>query len=831
MHSFKNVLISTLATALVLVAFPAAAVVGSWSTPVNLTDSGGYTNDPQVTVSSTGLVTAVWTRNNGSHDIIQSSTSQSGGAWSPPVNLSASGEDSDDPQVTVSSAGLATAVWYRDNGSNYIIQSSTSQNGGAWSPPVNLSAAGRDAYDPQVTVSSTGLATAVWYRWNGSNDIIQSSRSLNGGAWSAPADLSATGGDAYEPQVTVSSTGLVTAIWYRYEGSAGIIQSRTSQNGGAWSDPEDLSATGSNAYDPQVTVSSTGLATAVWYRFDGSNNIIQSSTSLNGDAWSDPVDLSAIGGDAYDPQVTVSSTGLVTAVWTRDNGSHDIIQSSTPESDGDWSTPEDLSATGGDAGDPQVTVSSTGLVTAVWTRDNGSDDIIQSSTSESGGAWSTPVDLSATGGDDFDPQVTVSSTGLATAVWTRWNGSHDVIQSSTSQNGGAWSTPVDLSATGEDAFDPQVTVSSTGLVTAVWTRNNGSHDIIQSSTSQSGGAWSPPEDLSATGEDSDNPQVTVSSAGLATAVWYRDNGSNYIIQSRTSQNGGAWSPPADLSAPGRDAYDPQITVSSTGLVTAVWFRYDGSNNIIQSRTSLNGGAWSTPADLSATGGDAYETQVTVSSTGLVTAIWYRYDGSHDIIQSRTSQNGGAWSAPEDLSATGANAYDPQVTVSSTGLATAVWTRWNGSHNIIQSSTSQNGGAWSAPVDLSATGGDAGDPQVTVSSTGLVTAVWYRYDGSNNIIQSSTPESGGAWSTPEDLSATGGSAYEPQVTVSSTGLVTAVWTRDNGSHDVLQSSTLSNSTPTTLAATGAEVQWLALGSLIAVVAGASFLTVSRRKRTA
>jgi len=39
------------------------------------------------------------------------------------------------------------------------------------------------------------------------------------------------------------------------------------------------------------------------------------------------------------------------------------------------------------------------------------------------------------------------------------------------------------------------------------------------------------------------------------------------------------------------------------------------------------------------------------------------------------------------------------------------------------------------------------------------------------------------------------------------------------------------TPTTLAATGSEVQWLAFGSLIAAIAGAGLLTVSRRKRTA
>jgi hypothetical protein len=43
-------------------------------------------------------------------------------------------------------------------------------------------------------------------------------------------------------------------------------------------------------------------------------------------------------------------------------------------------------------------------------------------------------------------------------------------------------------------------------------------------------------------------------------------------------------------------------------------------------------------------------------------------------------------------------------------------------------------------------------------------------------------------------------------------------------------TTTTTTPTTLAATGADLQWLPLGSLIAVVAGAGFLTFSRRKRT-
>jgi hypothetical protein len=44
-----------------------------------------------------------------------------------------------------------------------------------------------------------------------------------------------------------------------------------------------------------------------------------------------------------------------------------------------------------------------------------------------------------------------------------------------------------------------------------------------------------------------------------------------------------------------------------------------------------------------------------------------------------------------------------------------------------------------------------------------------------------------------------------------------------------SATTPTTTPTTLATTGAEVEWLAIGSLIAVVAGAGFFALGRRKR--
>jgi hypothetical protein len=52
-------------------------------------------------------------------------------------------------------------------------------------------------------------------------------------------------------------------------------------------------------------------------------------------------------------------------------------------------------------------------------------------------------------------------------------------------------------------------------------------------------------------------------------------------------------------------------------------------------------------------------------------------------------NGGAWSTPVDLSASGANANNPQISVSATGLAVIVWARGAGTSRIVQSSTIDN----------------------------------------------------------------------------------------------------------------------------------------------
>src|SRR5690606_32518664 len=114
-------------------------------------------------------------------------------------------------------------------------------------------------------------------------------------------------------------------------------------------------------------------------------------------------------------------------------------------------------------------------------------------------------------------------------------------------------------------------------------------------------------------------------------------------------------------------------------------------------------------------------------------------------------------------------------------------RSNGSNNIIQSASatiSGNTASWSAAQDLSATGQGAAIAEIAISSDGtMATAVWNRFDGSNNIVQSASATISGntaSWSAVQDLSVAGQSATGQQITSSSDGTkATAVWSRSNG----------------------------------------------------
>lgn len=421
-------------------------------------------------------------------------------------------------------------------------------------------------------------------------------------------------------------------------------------------------------------------------------------------------DLSAAGGSAQTPAVAVDSRGDATAVWTRYNGTQLVVQASTRPAGSTWSAPVDLAA-GRSIHNPRLAVDPAGNVTVVWRSREVSSSVVQAATHPVGGSWTAPVDLSVdTSVDNTQltdvPQVAVDAAGIVTATWSHFEPNRFTVQAATRLTDGTWTTPVSLSAPGQSARTTDLAVDPAGNATAIWV----SGALVQAATRPAGGTWTAPVDLSTVAGSRANPRVVVDPAGTATAVWGSFTGT-YGIQTATRPFGGAWTAAVDLGAPGQDTFDtPQLAADRRATVTAVWQRHDGSGWIVTSATSAAGGGWTTPVDLSATGHDAWDPQVAIDPAGNATAVWSLSDDSTSnstrTVQAVRRTAAGSWTAPVDLSS-GGSSWNPQVALDPSGNATTAWSR-------------NDGAGWT----VQARGLDAAGPVVT-SLTGQVTAAGRR----------------------------------------------------------------------------------------------------------
>ena len=429
-------------------------------------------------------------------------------------------------------------------------------------------------------------------------------------SWSTAVDVSAAGGSASMQQISSSADGSrLAAVWSRFDGSAFVIQAATATvaNGTAtWSSPQTLSAAGQSAFDPQIATSSDGTRlAAIWQRWDGSRYIIQASTATvtnNTAAWSTISNLSANTDSSRAPQIASSSDGTqLGAVWARQNGTY-LVQSATAtvaNGIATWSSPYDMSVTDGSVITPQITMSADGSrMASAWSLFNGVQYLqVRTATVSHGTATWRAVGNVVSTGNPTTPQLASSVDGTRLALtWKSDGGPGNVIQAATatvSGNLATWSTIADLSDASQNAETPQIAMSSDGsTIATVWRWGTSSPRTIQTATatvSSNVATWSTPANLSAAGGDALNPQIVSSSDGTRiAAIWRRSNGSNPIAQAATAvvvDGIATWSSTTDLSAAGQDASGPAITSSSDGsLLAAAWDRNNGSDTIVQVST-------------------------------------------------------------------------------------------------------------------------------------------------------------------------------------------------------------------------------------------------------
>jgi hypothetical protein len=201
----------------------------------------------------------------------------------------------------------------------------------------------------------------------------------------------------------------------------------------------------------------------------------------------------------------------------------------------------------------------------------------------------SPINVSDPGEDGYDPQVVVDSSGNSLTVWTRAQGATTRIAARFRAADGTFSATQSISDLGTSAREPQVAIDPAGNAIAVWTRFDGTVDRVQAAYRPAGAAstFGTPQTISAAGINSSTPQISLDDNGKAIAVWVRfDNTTNSTIQAAVRQPGGAtaFGAATNLSVSNPNTYQPQVDTgpSADDNGAVVWTGWDGSKLRVQS---------------------------------------------------------------------------------------------------------------------------------------------------------------------------------------------------------------------------------------------------------
>ena len=355
--------------------------------------------------------------------MVQASTKAAGGAWEPPVDLSSPGEDSLEPRMAMNAAGHAVAVWVRF-GSQPTVQAASRSPQGNWGEPVDISVPDYGGpSDLDVAIDPAGNAVVVWTRLNydkSSSYVIEAVTKQAGGQWTPQVELSEAGNNAWGPRLAVDETGHIVAVWSRWNDAGDtIVQAIEKDPGEAWSETEDLSLEGDRAHSAVVEISE-GKTVVAWARDEDEeeedDELIEATAKEASGPWEEPVEISELRSTI--PKLGMDAQGNVLALWTSESEDGLTPEVSTLPIGGTWTNPIPLSEPNPvDGLEPEIAVDPAGRAAVVWRAWNGTSPVIEARTGSVGGGWGTPVPISPPEAWSSSPEVAMDGAGNVATVW------------------------------------------------------------------------------------------------------------------------------------------------------------------------------------------------------------------------------------------------------------------------------------------------------------------------------------------------------------------------------------------------------------------------------
>jgi hypothetical protein len=310
----------------------------------------------------------------------------------------------------------------------------------------------------------------------------------------------------------------------------------------------------------------------------------------------------------------------------------------------------------------------------------------------------------------------------------------------------------------------------------------GNSDVFFSRSTDGGGSFSTPQNVSNDAADSLGPQVAVDASGNISVVWESDDIRFGALFSHSTDGGATFSIPIDLATNTGGSFGPQLVVAVDGSISVVWEDdFDFQSDISFSRSTDKGETFSAPKNLSNNTGFSFRAQIAVDVSGNIDVVWVdNTAGNYDVLFSRSSDRGATFSSPKNLSNSPGDSLNAQIGVDANGSVYVIWPDtvppvFN--KDIFFTRSSDGGANFSVPANLSNNTGKSSNPWISVDAAGGINLTWQdATPGLGNIFFARSLDAGATFST-QNLSHDSGSSSDAQVAADKNGNLNVVWSDD------------------------------------------------------
>lgn len=384
-------------------------------------------------------------------------------------------------------------------------------------------------------------------------------------------------------------------------------------------------------------------------------------------------------------------------------------------------------------------------------------------------SWNSTTDLTTQSGTNFAPfgKIVSNDTDSAIAIWRIYRNGSWTIESAYSQNNGkTWYDPQEeIFSISQNIIVPalDIAINDDDIAIAAYTSYNASspsfkYSLEEAYSNDAGNTWStlnPPLEVS--DYEILSPTLAIQGDGLGIVVWVETtDGLNYHLNGKYF-DGAVWNYSNFIVS---DGINPKISMNINQQAVVIW-EDDGT---IFTKHSVDAGEnWSLPTHSFFANGTT--PQITMNNDGNTVAVW----NDSGIIKSSYSWDGGnTWSDPQVLSSSGASV--PKISSNSDGEIIVAWQRNNG----IESCFSSNGGlSFSIPIIIYA---DGIMPEVSLNDDGIASISFI--DSHEEVLVSTTTNSGANFSFPVAISSSHGSAQNISLSVNNQDNALVLWSLED-----------------------------------------------------